>query len=460
MIDNTKPPSVDGMGDIPSAPDVQGSVAEPLQRLRRIRPRRPRTGQFTQPRWLIFLALLGPGIVTASAGNDASGVVTYASAGALYGYNLIWVMVLLFPALAIVQEMCARMGAVTGNGLTDLIREEFSIRWTAFVMFALLVANSGVIVAEFVGVAAAAEIFGISKYIAVPVMGFVLATLIVRGSYRRVERVFLAMALLLLCYPVAAFLAHPDWTDVARKTVHPSVQVNGAYLFLVITLIGTTISPFMQLYVQSSVAEKGVHPQDYAVTRADVYIGSFFANTVAILIIVATGATLYVQGITINNAADAARALEPVAGPAARLLFGIGLLGASLLAAGVLPLATAYGLSEAFGFERGIGRGWRDAPAFLGIFTGMIAFGVLFTLIPGLPLVRVLLFTQLINAIALPILLISILRLVNDPNVMGEYRNGAVYNVIAWTTAIVVGLLSLMLLVNTVLGFFGTGIGA
>jgi Mn2+/Fe2+ NRAMP family transporter len=458
-VEPVQPPN-ERMRDRPeNTGGLRGAVEEPLQRLRRIRPRRPRVAPATRPRWLILLSLLGPGIVTASAGNDASGVVTYASAGALYGYNLIWVMVLLFPALAIVQEMCARMGAVTGKGLTDLIREEFSLRWTAFVMFALLVANSGVIVAEFVGVAAAAEILGISKYIAVPVMGLVLAILIMRGSYRRVERVFLAMALLLLSYPIAAFLARPNWGNVARDTVHPSVQVDGPYLFLVVTLIGTTISPFMQLYMQSSVAEKGVHPQDYAVTKADVYIGSLFANTVAILIIVATGATLYVRGITIDNAADAARALEPVAGPAARLLFGIGLLGASLLAAGVLPLATAYGLSEAFGFERGLGRTWRDAPVFLGIFAGMIAFGVLVTLIPGLPLVQVLLFTQLINAVALPILLVSILRLVNDPNVMGEYRNGIAYNIIAWTTAIVVGLLSLVLLVNTLLGFVGAGIG-
>src|SRR5262249_38294488 len=251
---------------------------------------------------LIYLSLLGPGIVTASAGNDAGGVATYATAGAKYGYGMIWAMVLLIPALAVVQEMCARMGAVTGKGLTDLIREEFSLRWTAFVMLAILIANGGIVISEFAGIAAAFELFHIPKYISVPVMGFVVWYLIARGSYRRVERVFLGMALLLLSYPIAAFLAKPDWGEVARQTVHPDIQFNFVYLFTVVTIIGTTISPYMQLYVQSSVAEKGVTPRDYAVTRADVYIGSLFANVTAILIMVATGATLFVKGISIMSA--------------------------------------------------------------------------------------------------------------------------------------------------------------
>lgn len=439
--------------------DALGSaVPAAAERLRRIRPRRPNRPTVSRGKWLVYLSLLGPGIVTASAGNDAGGIATYATAGAQYGYGLIWTMVLLFPALAIVQEMCARMGAVTGKGLTDLIREEFSLRWTAFVMLALLVANGGIVVSEFVGIAAAFELFGVSKYIAVPLMGFVVWALIAKGSYRRVERIFLGMALLLLTYPLAAILAHPKWGDVAQQTVRPSLHLNGAYLFSVITIIGTTISPYMQQYVQSAVAEKGVSPRDYAVTRADVYMGSFFANSVAILIIVATGATLYIKGITIESAADAARALEPVAGSFASVLFGVGLLGASLLAAGVLPLATAYGLAEAFGFEKGVDRGFRDAPVFLGIFTGLIALGVIVTLIPGLPLVKVLLVTQLINGLALPFVLISVLKLVNNPNVMGEHRNSAVYNVIAWATTVIVSLLSVALLINTVLGLFGLGL--
>ncbi|HEY8293363.1 MAG TPA: Nramp family divalent metal transporter, partial [Thermomicrobiales bacterium] len=406
---------------------------------------------------LLYLSLLGPGIVTASAGNDAGGVATYANAGANYGYGLIWAMVLLIPALAIVQEMCARMGAVTGKGLTDLIREEFSLRWTAFVMLTLLVANGGIVVSEFAGIAAAFELFHVSKYISVPLMGFVVWYLIAKGSYRRVERVFLGMALLLLSYPIAAFLAKPNWGDVARQTVAPHVQFNAAYLFAVVTIIGTTISPYMQMYIQSSVAEKGVSPRDYAVTRADVYVGSIFANVTGILIIVATGATLYVRGVTIQSAADAAQALKPVAGSFAGILFGVGLLGASLLAAGVLPLATAYGLSEAFGFEKGVNQGWRDAPVFLGIFTGLIALGVLVTLIPGLPLVQVLIFTQLINALALPFVLVSVLKLVNNRGLMGEHRNGVVYNIVAWTTTVIVSILSLAILINTLLGFFGLG---
>jgi len=365
------------------------------ERLRRIRPRRPNVPRGSRGRVLIFFSLLGPGIVTASAGNDAGGIATYASAGAQYGYGLIWAMILLIPALAIVQEMCARMGAVTGKGLTDLIREEFSLRWTAFVMLVLLIANGGIVVSEFAGIAAAFELFHVSKYLSVPLMGFVIWYLIAKGSYRRVERVFLGMALLLLSYPIAAFLARPDWGEVVHQTVTPQIQFNATYLFAVVTIIGTTISPYMQMYIQSSVAEKGVSPRDYAVTRADVYIGSVFANLTAILIIVATGATLFVAGKTdITSAADAAQALKPVAGSFAGILFGVGLLGASLLAAGVLPLATAYGLSEAFGFEKGVDRGWRDAPVFLGIFTGLIAAGVFVTLIPGLPLVKVLVITR------------------------------------------------------------------
>jgi len=429
------------------------------ERLRRIRPRRRENGPVSRRKWLVYLSLLGPGIVTASAGNDAGGIATYANAGAQYGYGLIWAMIVLIPALAVVQEMCARMGAVTGKGLTDLIREEFSLRWTAFVMLALLIANGGIVVSEFVGIAAAFELFGVSKYIAVPIMSFVIWALIARGSYRRVERVFLGMALILFTYPVAAFLAHPAWDEVARQTVHPSVSFSGAYLFSVVTIIGTTISPYMQLYVQSSVAEKGVSPRDFPVTRADVYIGSLFANIIAILIIVATGATLFVKGIQINSAADAARALEPLAGPFAKVLFGVGLLGASLLAAGVLPLATAYGLSEAFGFEKGVNRGWRDAPVFLSIFTGLIVLGAAVALIPGLPLVQVLLVTQLINGLALPFVLISVLRLVNNRELMGEHRNGRAYNVVAVVTTVVVSLLSVSLLVNTALGFFGLGLG-
>ena len=438
---------------------LTAAVPAAAERLRHIRPRRPQRPRAPRGRFLVYLSLLGPGIVTASAGNDAGGIATYASAGATYGYGMIWAMLLLIPALAVVQEMCARMGAVTGKGLTDLIREEFSLRWTAFVMLALLVANGGIVVSEFAGIAAAFELFGVSKYLAVPLMGFVVWYLIARGSYRRVERVFLAMALLLMSYPIAAFVAKPDWAEVARRTVQPGIPFNAAALFTVVTIIGTTISPYMQLYVQSAVAEKGVAPADYAVTRADVYIGSLFANIVAVLIMVATGATLFVRGVTVQSAADAAAALAPVAGPLAGVLFGVGLLGASLLAAGVLPLATAYGLAEAFGFEKGVNQGWRDAPVFLGIFTGLIALGVLVVLIPGLPLLTVLLVTQLINALALPFVLFSVLKLVNDPGVMGEHRNGRAYNAIAWVTAIVVSLLSLAILVTTLLGVVGLGRG-
>lgn len=436
------------------------SIAPVMARVRRIRTRRPSLPRLPRAPWLRYLLLLGPGIVTACAGNDAGGIATYANAGAQYGYGLIWVMVLLTPMLAVVQEMCARMGAVTGKGLTELIREEFPLRWTAFMMLALLIANGGIVVSEFVGIAAAFELFGVSKYVAVPIVGLVVWYLIARGSYRRVERVFLLMAFVFLVYPIAAFVARPHWPTVLHATIAPSVHLDGAYLFAVVAIIGTTISPYMQMYVQSSTAEKGVSPEDFAVTRADNWLGSVFSNVVAITIIVATGATLFVAGINqIDSAADAAKALAPVAGSFAGLLFGVGLLGASLLAAGVLPLATAYGLAEAFGWEKGVDRGWRDAPIFLGIFTGLIAVGILVTLIPGLPLVQVLIVTQLINGLALPFVLFSVLRLVNSKQVMGAYTNGVGYNLVAWVTAIGVSLLSLAYLANTLLGLFGLGIG-
>jgi len=442
-------------------PGVRAFLPNARVRVRFVRPRRPTPPNGPGPRWLAYLLLLGPGIVTASAGNDAGGIATYANAGAQYGYGLIWAMIVLTPALAVVQEMCARMGAVTGKGLTELIREEFSLRWTAFVMLALLVANGGIVVSEFAGIAAAGELFGVSKYVSVPVAGFAVWFLVTHGSYRRVERIFLVMALTLFTYAVAAFLGHPDWGHVLHDTVHPPLQGNAAYLFTVVAIIGTTISPYMQMYVQSSTAEKGVSPQDYAVTRIDNYLGSVFANAISILIIVATGATLFVVNgaMPIDNAAQAAQALAPVAGQFASVVFAVGLLGASLLAAGVLPLATAYGLAEAFGFEKGVDRGWREAPAFLGVFTGLIVVGVAVTLIPGLPLVQVLLITQVINGLTLPVVLFSVLKLVNNRELMGAQANGRGYNAIAWVTAILVSLLSITLLVNTVLGFVGLGFG-
>ncbi len=397
---------------------------------------------------LAYLAIIGPGMVAANAGNDAGGIATYASAGADYGYQLLWTLIPLVFALGIVQETCARMGAITGKGLSDLIREQFGVRWMALVMLALLIANGGVTVSEFVGIAAATEIFGVPRYVSVPLAALAVWWLVVKGSYRRVERIFLVMSLVFLGYIVSAFLARPAWHEVGSAVIHPEIKFGGGYLFTLVALIGTTISPYMQVFVQSSVVEKGVTEEDYNLTRADVWIGTVFAISVAFFITVATAATLHKAGVRIESAEDAARALEPLAGQYAKLLFGVGLFGASMLAAGVLPLATAYSISEALGFEKGVSRSFREAPIFLGIFTFLIAVGGLIAIVPGLPLINVLLFTQVINGLLLPVLLIAILLLVNNKDLMGDHRNGRVYNAATWLTVVVVSLLSLLFLVT------------
>jgi Mn2+/Fe2+ NRAMP family transporter len=403
----------------------------------------------------LWLAILGPGLISANAGNDAGGIATYASAGASYGYSLLWVLLVITLSLAVVQEMCARMGVVTGKGLTELIREHFGIRWTLFATLALFVANAGTAFSEYIGIGAAMELLGVSRYIAVPVFAVFLWLTVVRFSYKAVERVFLLMTLPFFAYPISAFLAHPKWTQVAQNTFVPSFHMSAGYMTVVVALIGTTVTPYMQVYVQSALVEKGVSPVSYAAERLDVYGGAIFGNIVAFFIIVATGATLFVHGISVNSAADAARALEPFAGPAAQTLFAIGLLGASLLAGAVLPLTTAYSFTEAFGFEKGISVGFREAPVFMTIFTGLIVLCALAALIPGLPVIQVLLLIQVLNALLLPVVLIAALRITNDRELMGEYANGRVMNLIAVLTTVFVVALSSIYLVIALLQPFG-----
>jgi len=416
--------------------------AQGMSRVRRSVTRRPRV--------LFYLAILGPGVIAASAGNDAGGIATFASVGADHGYKLLWVLIPLTLSLGIVQEMCARMGAVTGKGLSDLIRERFGVRWTAFIMVALLVANGGVTVSEFVGIAAAMELLGIARFVSVPIAAIAIWWLVVKGSYQRVERVFLGMSLVFIAYVVSAFLAHPPWATVAREIVHPHFEFSSAYLFTFVAVIGTTISPYMQVFIQSSVVEKGVRVENYRLTRFDVWIGTVCAIVIVFFIVVSTAATLNVHGEHIETAAQAARALKPLAGPYAELLFAIGLFGASMLAAGVLPLATAYSISEAFGFEKGVSSSFREAPIFLGIFTFLVALGASIAMMPGLPLIHVLLVTQVINGILLPVVLIAILRLVNNRELMGAHVNGPFLNIAAWATTIVVSALSLLLILTTI----------
>jgi Mn2+/Fe2+ NRAMP family transporter len=420
------------------------NVRDAGRRLLRRGGRSVRRAVATRRGLIAYLAVIGPGMVAANAGNDAGGIATYASAGADYGYRLLWTLIPLVFALGIVQETCARMGAVTGKGLSDLIREQFGVRWTVVVMLALLVANGGVTVSEFVGIAAATELFGVPRYASVPLAAFAVWWLVVKGSYRRVERVFLVMSLVFLGYIVSAFLAKPEWGAVARGLVRPEVEFNAGYVFTIVALIGTTISPYMQVFVQSSVVEKGVTEEDYNLTRVDVWTGTVFSVVVAFFIIVATAATLNRAGIHIETADQAAKALEPLTSSYAKLLFGVGLFGASMLAAGVLPLATAYSISEALGFEKGVSRSFREAPIFLGIFTFLVAVGGIVAMIPGLPLFKVLLVTQVINGLLLPVLLVSILRLVNKRELMGARVNGRVYNAASWLTVVVVSALSLL----------------
>jgi Mn2+/Fe2+ NRAMP family transporter len=432
--------------------------ARPARRVRQLRRwRKSRLGQLARP--FAILGVLGPGLIAANAGNDAGAVATWASVGAQYGYQLLWVLVIITVSLSVVQEMCARLGAATGKGLSDLIRERFGVRGAAFAMLTLLIANVLVTISEFAGIAAASELFGIPKYLTVPIAAVGVWLLVTRGSYERVEKVFLVMSLAFLTYPIAAVLAHPDWGAVLHSTVVPTFYRSGTFLLLLVGTIGTTITPYMQLYISSSVAEKGISMDHYRAERNETYGGSVFAALIVGAIVIATGATVFVAshgaGVQINDAEQAALALEPFLGRYAPILFGVGLLGASLLAAAVLPLSTAYAVCESFGFERGVSYSFREAPIFQGLFTGMLALGALIALIPGLPLIRLIVVSQVINGILLPILLYFILRLVNDRDIMGKHVNSPLQNVIAWGTTVVLTALSVLMLAAIFLSLLG-----
>ncbi len=404
-------------------------------------------------RLVALLAFLGPGLIAANAGNDAGGVATYASVGAKYGYDLLWMMVLITVSLIVVQEMAARMGAVTGKGLAELIREQYGVRWAAFSTVAVLAANLGICISEFVGIGAALGLAGVPKYVSVPVAAVAIWVLIVRGSYRLAERIFVLMAIPFFAYPIAAILAHPHWTDVGRSVVAPHVQLNSAYLFLFVATVGTTITPFMQLYIQSAVVERGIGPEDLNAERGEVVTGSIFANLVACFIIIATGATLYIHHErNVSSAADAAKALVPFAGRYAEVLFAVGLLGACLLAAAILPVTAAYVVSETFGFEKGISHRPRQAPVFVGVITTLIAIGTIVALIPGVPVIGLLVAVQVVNGVLLPITLFFVWRLASNRELMGEYANGHTFNLIAGATVLITSALSLALLGVTFAG--------
>jgi Mn2+/Fe2+ NRAMP family transporter len=422
------------------------------RRALRGRPRlRPRSRLAT--RLILVVSFLGPGLIAANAGNDAGGIATYASVGAKYGYDLLWVMVLITVSLIVVQEMAARMGIVTGKGLAELVREQYGVRWATFSMVSVLIANLGICISEFVGIGAALGLAHIPRYVSVPIAAAVVWLLLVRGSYKVAERIFVLMTIPFFAYPIAAILARPDWSQVGHAVVAPHVQHNSAYLFLLIALAGTTITPFMQLYVQSAVVERGIGVDELNAERVEVATGSIFANLVACFIIIATGATLFVHGDhTVDNAADAARALAPFAGRYAEALFAIGLLGASLLAAAILPVTAAYVIAETFGFEKGIAHRPSDAPVFVGVITVLIGIGTIVALIPGVPVIKLLVGVQVVNGVLLPITLFFVWRLAANRKLMGTFANGRTFNVLAGATVIATSALSFLLLGVTIFG--------
>ena len=412
--------------------------------------RRPPTGIW---RWLV---ILGPGLIASSAGNDAGGIATYSSTGAKYGYELIWVMLLMTVSLCVVQEMCARLGAATGRGLLDLIRERFGVGWAVFAVGIILVANGGLIVSEFVGIGAAVELLGFSKVIVIPAAAALIFYLVVFGNYGRVEKIFLLMTLVFFAYPIAAIMAHPNWGLVAHGACVPTLHKDPDYIFLLVGLMGTTITPYMQIFQQSSTVERGGDRRRYGPERADAYVGAIFSNLMSIFMIIATAATLHAVGKTnIETAADAARALQPVAGHFAGTIFAIGLLGASFLAAAVLPLATSYAVGEAFGFSKGVGLDFRRARLFFTLFTLLMVFGATAALIPGIPVIKLLLWIQVLNGILLPVILVFLLLLSNDSRLTRNLKNTRFYNVLGWGTFGMITLAVTIMLLTQVVGLFG-----
>jgi len=405
-------------------------------------------------RWrsfLLFLTVIGPGIITASIDNDAAGITTYSVAGARYGYTLLWILIPTTIALIVIQEMVARMGVVTGRGLSDLIRENYGIKVTFFMLIILLMANFGTTVAEFAGWAASMEIFGLSKYITVPVGAFIIWLLVTKGSYRVVESILLVACLLYLGYVFSGFMAKPQWDIVLQNLFIPTVKLEPQFIMLSIAIVGTTITPWMQFYLQSSIAEKGVRKENYKFSKLDVIIGCILTDIVAFFIIVTCATTLFPNGIRINEAHEAALALKPFAGQYASAFFAISLANASILGAIIVPLATAYYICEAVGWEAGVNKSFKQAPQFMWIYTALIGISALLILIPDAPLVLLMVLSSFLNGILLPFVLVFALLLVNNKKIMGEFTNSKGYNYISWTTVAVLVTLTVVLLIMTLI---------
>jgi len=403
---------------------------------------------------LIFLAVMGPGIITGSVDNDAGGITTYSVAGALYGYKLLWTLIPAFIILVVVQEMNARMGIVTGKGLADLIRENFGVKITFLIFIGLVVADIGNTATEFAGVAGSMMVFGISKYLSVPIAAIAVWILVVKGNYKTAERIFMLFSFCLLSYIISAILAKPEWNAVAIGLIKPQMHLNKEYLGIVLGIIGTTVAPWMQFYMQSSVIEKGLKIKRYKFSVWDVIIGCTATVVVAFFIIIACAATLHKNGIVINEAKDAALALKPFAGAFASQVFAFGLFVASIFSATILPLATAFYVCEAFGFEAGINKRLNEAPQFYALFSAIMAIAVIIILIPGAPLIAITIWTQIINAMLLPIVLISMLIMVNNRNIMGEYVNKKFQNIVGWSTTVVLIALTALLVISPIVSRF------
>lgn len=409
----------------------------------------------------LFFAVLGPGFITANVDNDAGGIFTYSQAGAQYGYNLLWTMLPITLALIVVQEMCARMGAVTGKGLSDLIREEFGLRMTFFMMLLLVVVNFTNVVAEFSGIAGSLSLFHVNKLLSVPVCAVAVWALVVRGDYKSVEKIFLVASVIYIAYVVAGVMSQPDWHTALLATVKlpdRSVWHDPGYVPLTVAVIGTTITPWMQFYLQSSIVEKGVTVRQYKASRLDVIVGSFFTDIVAWFIIVVCAATLYTHGMhNITDAADAAEAMKPLADRYAYILFAAGLFNASFFAASILPLSTAYTVCEGLGFESGLDRKWKQAPVFYWFYTFLIAAGAAVVLIPRFPMVKMAILSQILNGVLLPFVLYFMLKLINNKELMGKHTNSRVFNLVAWTTSAVVIGLSVIMMWQSVRQVFARG---
>jgi NRAMP (natural resistance-associated macrophage protein)-like metal ion transporter len=405
-------------------------------------------------RFLTYLAWAGPGIIAANAGNDAGGIVTYASAGAQYRYRTLFFMVLVTVGLVVVQEMAARLGAFTGKGLAALIREEFTLRVSAFALLCLILANVGLVVSEFAGIGAALELLGVSPFISIPIAAVAIWALVLFGSYRYAERIFLVLSLIFFAYPLAAFLGHPDWGAALGSTILPHLLASKDFILLGVALIGTTITPYMQLYVAAAVADKGIGPEEYKYEKLDSIGGAIFGDIISLFIIIATGATIGKLGQPLNSAKQAAEALKPVAGRFAVQLFAIGLFGASALAAAVVPLSTAYALSEAIGVERSVSRRFAEAPLFLSLFTGQVVVGAAVALSGG-NLINLLIRTQILNGIITPVILVFVLILANRRSVLGDAVNGPIFRVVATICVAAVSAMSAIVVVQSVLPWFG-----